>query len=297
MAEKKLDKDNLRAMIAAALGSGTGADGALTRGSCANVDELLEEIHIYYQELEFQNDELQRARTELEASNARYEDLFMNAPMGYVIYDETYRVLSMNRRLRNMLGMKQTSESSMHLDQYVVPDSQDAFYLHVRSVLRGDGAQSARISLAGRDGPLNVMFESNQTEDGGKKVVRSAVSDMSVEDALSRDLASTRLELEIRNHELQEYHDRLEATMLAGNLAWWRLNLLTGAVVFNENKTKLLGYEAKDFTRYTHFTAFVHPDDYNPMMQAMHDYIDGKVPAYRTEYRIRTAAEIGRAHV
>jgi len=98
----------------------------------------------------------------------------------------------------------------------------------------------------------------------------------------------TRQELEHQNKELQDYHDKLEATMLAGNLAWWQMNVRTGAVKFNEQKTKMIGYKAEHFNHYQDFTCLVHPDDHGPMMQAMMDYIGNRVPTYECEYRIRS---------
>jgi len=48
--------------------------------------ELLEELFVYYQELELQNEELQRLQRELEVRNKQYEDLYENAPIGYATY-------------------------------------------------------------------------------------------------------------------------------------------------------------------------------------------------------------------
>jgi len=58
------------------------------------------------------------------------------------------------------------------------------------------------------------------------------------------------VELERKNFELQEYKNRLDASMLSGNIAWRRMNVKTGEVIFNEQKTKMLGYKAEYFTRY-----------------------------------------------
>lgn len=64
----------------------------------------------------------------------------------------------------------------------------------------------------------------------------------------------------------------------------------TGKVVFNENKVKMLGYKMQDFknSNYESFTNIVHPDDYEDVMQAMRDHLEGKKKLYEVEYRIKT---------
>ena len=84
--------------------------------------------------------------------------------------------------------------------------------------------------------------------------------------------------------------ERLDICLSAGNLAWWEMDCTTGKVIFNENKVKMLGYDIKDFSDvdYTAFTNIVHPDDYEPVMQAMQDLLEGKKKLYEVDYRIKT---------
>ncbi|MFZ1812115.1 MAG: PAS domain-containing protein [Candidatus Saccharimonadales bacterium] len=84
-------------------------------------------------------------------------------------------------------------------------------------------------------------------------------------------------------------HEMLELALEAGGMAWWRMELPTGTVFFSENKTRMLGRSKQDFYHYTDFTKLVHPDDYEPMMQAMQNHLDGKTTTYETTYRIRHA--------
>ncbi len=277
----------LRGRIEAALSSGAG-DGTERR----SIDELIEQVNIYYRELEFQNDELVRVGKDLETVKLRYQDLFMNAPVGYVLYDDGYRILSINRQFMALIGVP--SAEAMEggsFDTFVAPESQDAFYFHVRALLKGGVAQKCRLLLSRRGGgeSATVLMESNLLFEGGKRIIRSAVVDISQEETLAKELAGTREELESQNLVLRDYHDRLEATMLAGNLAWWQMDVETGAVIFNEQKTRMLGFPPDSFRHYTDFTRLVHPEDYDGTMRAMVDYLEGRADAYRCEYRIRTA--------
>ncbi|MGC9434984.1 MAG: PAS domain-containing sensor histidine kinase [Methanomicrobiales archaeon] len=88
---------------------------------------------------------------------------------------------------------------------------------------------------------------------------------------------------------LETLEDRLERAMAAGNLAWWEMDLPSGAVRFGEKKAEMLGYPPEHFGHYSDFTALLHPEDQDRAMQAMRDHLSGTEPRYNVEYRIRTA--------
>lgn len=78
--------------------------------------------------------------------------------------------------------------------------------------------------------------------------------------------------------------------ILAADMAWWFMELPSGAIFFHPNKLKMLGYtdhDADHFIHYSSFTNLLHPDDYEPTMQAMRDHIAGKANRYESIYRIR----------
>ncbi|OPY38625.1 MAG: putative diguanylate cyclase [Methanoregulaceae archaeon PtaU1.Bin059] len=82
---------------------------------------------------------------------------------------------------------------------------------------------------------------------------------------------------------------RLDAAMEMGNIAWWEMAMPSGDVHFHDRKATLLGYSPGQFSNYRDFCALLHPDDYERVMRAMRDHLEGKVPRYDVEYRIRTS--------
>jgi PAS domain-containing protein len=75
-----------------------------------------------------------------------------------------------------------------------------------------------------------------------------------------------------------------------GNLGHWYWNIKTNSVTFNPLKVTTLGYELpEDGTPvpYQFFTEKLHPDDYDPTMNAMRDHLSGKIHVYEVEYRIQ----------
>jgi PAS domain S-box-containing protein len=83
--------------------------------------------------------------------------------------------------------------------------------------------------------------------------------------------------------------EKLDIAMEAAGVAWWWMELPTGAVFFAPNKAHMLGRNPEDFIHYNNFTELVHPDDYEHMMQAMRDHLEGRAERYETRYRIECA--------
>lgn len=75
--------------------------------------------------------------------------------------------------------------------------------------------------------------------------------------------------------------------MDAADVAWWELEFPSGALHFSRKKTDMIGYDAKDFVHFKHFTALIHPDDHDETMQAMRDHYEGRKQTYETTYRMK----------
>ncbi len=78
-----------------------------------------------------------------------------------------------------------------------------------------------------------------------------------------------------------------ELALEAAGMAWWMMEMPSGVIFFSPNKVKMLHRNAEDFVHYTSFTDLIHPEDYQPMMDAMQDHLHGKKDIYETTYRIK----------
>lgn len=82
--------------------------------------------------------------------------------------------------------------------------------------------------------------------------------------------------------------DLVEDAMQSAGMAWWLMELPSGAVFFSPEKTKMLGYtDTEKFIHYKDFMRLVHPDDQKIAMDAMYDLIEGRKDVYETSYRIQ----------
>jgi len=104
--------------------------------------------------------------------------------------------------------------------------------------------------------------------------------------AIVRDISERKAAEEI----IKENSSRLELAMQAANMAWWGMDVITGNVTFDKRKSDMLGYPQEKFKHYTDFMELIHPEDYDGVMQAMLNHINGKAMRYACEYRVLTGS-------
>jgi len=88
---------------------------------------MVYELQVHQIELEMQNEELRQAQAELEASRARYFDLYDLAPIGYCTLDEKNTIVEANLRIANMLGETRISLVKQPFISFIFPQDQDIF--------------------------------------------------------------------------------------------------------------------------------------------------------------------------
>ncbi len=69
------------------------------------IEQMIHELRVHQIELGMQNDELRTAQAEIEASQARYFDLYDLAPVGYVSVSEERLILEANLTAVTLLGV------------------------------------------------------------------------------------------------------------------------------------------------------------------------------------------------
>ena len=105
------------------------------------------ELSVCQIELETQNDELRRAKEELEGSRSRYLYLYENAPVGYLTFDEKGVVSDVNLTATRLLGMERALLLEKPFSCLIAPESQDVFYLHRHDVLAAPGTRSCELMV------------------------------------------------------------------------------------------------------------------------------------------------------
>lgn len=114
--------------------------------------ELTHDLQSHQIELEMQNEELHRARSELAAARDRYIDLYDFAPVGYFTLDLHGNITEANLTGATLLGKNRSSLMGRSFSRCVAPQDSQRWHHHFQQALRPDsGAQ--RIELALQSGP------------------------------------------------------------------------------------------------------------------------------------------------
>ncbi|MCZ8072860.1 MAG: EAL domain-containing protein, partial [Paucibacter sp.] len=115
-------------------------------------EALLHELQVHQVELEMQNEELRCAQLALDASHARYVELYDQAPVGYCSLDAQGRILQANLHAAELLGMSRPALCGVHLTRFVAAVDQDRCYLQLRALLRDGRVQTHEMRMQRPDG-------------------------------------------------------------------------------------------------------------------------------------------------
>ena len=113
---------------------------------------LLHELRVHQIELEMQNEELRRAQEELEASRARYFDLYDLAPVGYFTLSETGMILEANLTAATLLGVARGALVKQPLSHFIFREDQDIYYRHRRQLLETGAPHGVRAAAGAKGG-------------------------------------------------------------------------------------------------------------------------------------------------
>ena len=169
------------------------ADEAQTREtpSPEEAGRLLHELQVHQIELEMQNEELRRAQGELEASRARYFDLYDLAPVGYFTISEQGLILEANLTGAGLLGVGRSDLVKQPLTRFILPEDQDIYYRHRKQLFETGSPQVYDLRVLRADAaPFWARLETTEAQDAdGAPVCRAAMSDITAHKQAEEKLA------------------------------------------------------------------------------------------------------------
>ena len=166
------------------------------------VEAVLHDLHVHQAELELQNQEPRESQQALEASRARYADLFDFAPIGYMTLDPAVAVVEINLAGAALLGRERQDVLGRPFRMLLSPDPPDAMSEHVRRCMAGSGQVRTDLTAVRRsDGVtlhLDVLSVAIGGPDGAPRGCRTALVDLTErrraererEEAIEREQAS-----------------------------------------------------------------------------------------------------------
>lgn len=102
-----------------------------------DLESLIEDLNIYQIELELQNQDLEESERQLTQSKGKYQDLFENAPIGYMVIDRQFRIQELNKTATMLLDHSYEQAKGLAFTRFIDPEYQDIFYLEFRKMVTG----------------------------------------------------------------------------------------------------------------------------------------------------------------
>ncbi len=124
-----------------------------------DVLRLIHELQVHQIELEMQNEELRRVRDELEASLARYSELYDFAPVGYVTLDGKSTIFEINLVGATMLGKERAHLVGQRFASCVTPATRPALEKLLGALRKQERASCDLALVSGRQGALYVHVD------------------------------------------------------------------------------------------------------------------------------------------
>ena len=115
------------------------------------IRRTLHELRVHQTEIEIQNEELRRAQEELDATSARYFNLYDLAPVGYCTLGENGLILEANLTAATLLGAARGTLIGRPVSQLILKEDQDIFYRHRKQLLETSIPQAFDLRMVKMD--------------------------------------------------------------------------------------------------------------------------------------------------
>lgn len=266
-----------------------------------------ESLQATVEELETSNEELQSSNEELIASN---EELQSTNEELQSVNEELYTVNSEHIRkieelteltsdVENLL--KNTQIGTLYLDQYLIIRKVNDVASKITNIITSDiGRPLSHLSLNNFD--CNLIVEIQKVSDSLQSIEHELKDNIgiwylmriipyrTVENAVEGIIVTfvNISKLKKAQRELDTISGRLDNALEMGGMSWWEWDFELNIVTTGKAKYSMLGYTREEIAEgFEGWVSLLHPEDYELVMAAMRDHLEGKKEFYFVEYRIR----------
>ncbi|MFH0727383.1 MAG: PAS domain S-box protein [Pseudomonadota bacterium] len=194
---------------------------------------LVHELRVHEIELTVQNEELRRAQAELEATRARYFDLYNLAPVGYVTLSRKGLILEANLTIATQLGVTRDQLIDQPISRFIHKEDQDHYY-HFRNRLSRKGRQACELRMlhANASSFWVHLISTAAGDDDGPPLFHVVLYDIT-----DRKRAEEALQ------QSEERHRTILQTAMDG---FWMTDLRQRLLEVNETYCRMSGYGAEE---------------------------------------------------
>ncbi|MBK1716990.1 putative bifunctional diguanylate cyclase/phosphodiesterase [Thiocystis violacea] len=240
-------------------------------------ERLVHELRVHQIELELQNEELRRAHESLEASRARYFDLYDLAPVGYLTLGDADRIQEANLAAATLLGSSRDHLVDHPLTRFILPEDQDIYYNCRRELGSTGEPLSCELRLRRVEGHsiwgrLDISLALEERSD--QPLWRVILIDITARKDGEQDLIDTR--------------ERLRRVAEIAELTFWEWDVSTNEVFFPPEWWRQTGYALGELPlRLGDWTALLHPEDRKRILDHLKHFVEAPGTPGEIQYRLR----------
>ena len=144
--------------------------------------KLVHELRVHQIELEMQNEELRRAHVEIDATRAKYFDLYDLAPVGYMTISEKGLIQESNLTAAILLDVALSELVKQPISRFILKEDQDTYYRHRKGLIDTGEPQECELRLNKSDGEilwarLDAAMAQNSSDEPVCRVVITDITD------------------------------------------------------------------------------------------------------------------------
>lgn len=246
----------------------------------ADVSFLLQELEIHQIELELQNAELQSAQAEIESLRQRYYDLYMFAPVGYLVVDQNGQIEDVNLAACQLLGKERRYVIGRPLSKYFQPQSRSDFFELLNTVFEVEVPKRAEFVLTSQLGnkqTLHVAAIIQTFREGHRYLARLAITDIS-EHVTAAERA---------REALKQNDFTLGGVQVMAHVGVWTWDALANTMIWSDEMHRIFGVSRDTFAGNPAaiMDQAVHPEDRERVRAYYTSDVDGQKPL-GIEYRV-----------
>lgn len=179
--------------------------------------ELIHELGVHHVELELQNEELRHLSVELESSRQYQRQLFIHAPVGFMVLGRDCRILDANDHAVKLIGLQRQILLGQRLQSFIPEEVYYSFNTALNTFLSTGQSHRIEAMFRAKAGhnfwALLEMFPLTQG-DAAQGAILCAFTDVSAQKEAALVLAETNAQLEVlvkqRTAELAEIVVKLQ---------------------------------------------------------------------------------------
>ena len=170
----------------------------------ADAKKLLQELQIHQIELEMQNEELMRSRSETDTLMEDYLDIYDFAPIGHFTLNPEGVIVQVNLTGASLLGIERSRLIGRQFRFHVSDESYPVFNTFFKKTFEGETIESCEVKLPNGVSPSRfVQLEARLSED--RKKCRLAMIDITARRRAEAALDEKSQQLENVNKELESF--------------------------------------------------------------------------------------------